>query len=1234
MSRNLRLAVAAAILLLFALCLVGLITASTLYPLFNQPANRTTAVTWPQLPQPTSTHPDWQGFTNPHTIHDVVLYDGYLWAATNGGVVVWDAQTGEAAKFTTEHGLAENVVTSTAVGPDGALWFGTKSGGLSRFDGTSWQTFTTAEGLPSNHIRDLAISVDGYVWAATDKGVAQYDGRKWFIHNRARSLLQLPDEDIRALAIAPDGITMWAATGQGAAHFNGTRWQPFPQVGSQAINDLQDIAITPDGMVWAASPGGLIRFDGRDWELFTSADGLESERIRQVTAVADNTIWVLYDNAQAGLTHFDASTNPPTAITTMPDQSKGITTYQSITPLPGSLAIAAPGQLLIQTGTTQQSFVPPVDLPHETLTDVAAAQDNVWLSGNQGLSQFDGTNWHTYTSADGLALNDVAALTTDLGGNLWLAYSDASQGVTFFDAANGRFQTNPCLTSGPPSASVRDGAQAADGTLWFATNNGLSQYDGQTWRTFTTHDGLPSNYVQTITVTPDGLVAVGTNQGLAIYDGNRWQTIFPDDTRLLTTDESGVIYYITADEIGKLDDGRSPIPNPPVSAVYDMLGSGGHLWLTAEEGVFWYDGRGWTSFDNSNSLPTNRARTLTQTEHGTLLVTTETNPEPRSSSLYGQYFVQHNYISAWDGTSWQTNAVPQGFGLPHPVVTDILVTDDDSVWFATLGGIASLAGDRWQTYTPHSGLPAAEVFSLAEAFGTVWGVTQAGLVQFAGDAGPRPWQTIPETQNLWPIMSDVTLIVDQEGDLWAGGGSHLMEYDGQSWQAHPLTPPEDNFLIRSLAIAPDGSIWAAGQAPDLADDERHFIGSWHDDGWAWQKLPVQSGFFAVDLMRFAPDGRLWLGNDNGLWTSELVDGRVTQLQPVPDSREATDLVFGADGDPLFSQRYQPAIMAVHNRERIQIPLIDAQQLYALNFADDGSLWVGTDQGAAQLKADGGWALFAVPKLADPPILTRITAVNDTIYLGTFSGQLLTYEDGSIYVENPILLSPSAGDVPISSILPRDDGSLWVSTFGTGIARRERNRWRLFAGSSPILTAVVNSLALTDDGTPWLATHQGIITQSQQDGSVICRFLANQPGEAPAAIQTNFGNQIWTVSEDKLWLGNEAGFERMGTLVLPITAVAPDGSIWVATHEGLVRHNNGRRQTISSETIPGEITSVAIAPDNSIWLGTTEGAAFFDGRIWQQYTSQDGLASNHVLHLALTSDSVWFVTTGGISRLRP
>lgn len=57
------------------------------------------------------------------------------------------------------------------------------------------------------------------------------------------------------------------------------------------------------------------------------------------------------------------------------------------------------------------------------------------------------------------------------------------------------------------------------GVVWAGTwGAGLSRFDGTSWRTFTTADGLPGNHVFALAISA-GRIWVGTNRGLASFDG-------------------------------------------------------------------------------------------------------------------------------------------------------------------------------------------------------------------------------------------------------------------------------------------------------------------------------------------------------------------------------------------------------------------------------------------------------------------------------------------------------------------------------------------------------------------------------------------------------------------------------------------------------------------------------------------------------------------------------------------
>ena len=68
--------------------------------------------------------------------------------------------------------------------------------------------------------------------------------------------------------------------------------------------------------------------------------------------------------------------------------------------------------------------------------------------------------------------------------------------------------------------------------LWCATSGGIVRWDtnDMTFRTYTTLNGLPSNYIISIAVEPNGRVWCGTHDdGIACFDGNSWITYNTDN---------------------------------------------------------------------------------------------------------------------------------------------------------------------------------------------------------------------------------------------------------------------------------------------------------------------------------------------------------------------------------------------------------------------------------------------------------------------------------------------------------------------------------------------------------------------------------------------------------------------------------------------------------------------------------------------------------------------------------
>jgi ligand-binding sensor domain-containing protein len=144
----------------------------------------------------------------------------------------------------------------------------------------------------------------------------------------------------------------------------------------------------------------------------------------------------------------------------------------------------------------------------------ADAQGNIWVGNIAGVSKYNGTSWHWYTKADGLAGYSVLSIAQDKQGNMWFGTSD---GLSRFNGTT--------WTSYFTNTQVNAVAVDANGAVWAAltyqivndnrVSAGVAKFDGETWTTFNkTNSGLVDNTVLSIAIDADDNKWLGTMGGI------------------------------------------------------------------------------------------------------------------------------------------------------------------------------------------------------------------------------------------------------------------------------------------------------------------------------------------------------------------------------------------------------------------------------------------------------------------------------------------------------------------------------------------------------------------------------------------------------------------------------------------------------------------------------------------------------------------------------------------------
>ena len=300
-----------------------------------------------------------------------------------------------------------------------SIWVGT-SAGVHEVDLATTKpkhTFTRKEGLANEYVFAVGIDSQGYKWFGTNAGGAsRYKDGKWKTYFPMHGLA---DYWIYSFANDKNG-DLWIGTWAGTNHFN-LKTGKFRTYVKELINEwVYGLDVDAKGRVWFGTEGGVSMYDGKTWRSWTHKDGLGAPNV-------------------SGLA---ASTNTGLGTRSRHD-----------------LTVQAAGSLTYN--------------PNYVFSMLAAPDGTIWAgTWGGGVSRFDGRNWVSYSTKQGLAGNIVYSMARD-----------------------------------------------AKGVFWFGTDQGVSRFDGKTWKTVGTRDGLLDSHVYALAVAPNGDIWAGTKRGVARIRG-------------------------------------------------------------------------------------------------------------------------------------------------------------------------------------------------------------------------------------------------------------------------------------------------------------------------------------------------------------------------------------------------------------------------------------------------------------------------------------------------------------------------------------------------------------------------------------------------------------------------------------------------------------------------------------------------------------------------------------------
>ena len=501
--------------------------------------------------------------------------DGSLWSVASTGLFRWDGTSWSAAP----EGRPAAGVSALAVDRSGAVWVGNcdfNSGacsGVSRFDGTRWETF--ADVATSNKIGEAP---DGSIWVFDDGDIARYDGHAW-----TRLGGDLPQR------LGGWGRVTWAADGaiwitecvyfQGEVlieRYDGTAWVEYTAAdGLPRSTNCGQVFATAHG-VYVATGDGLYRLVGERWERawpVTPSSGPARDASHLVPVSRDEA-WAADSAGNVWLFADGAWTRLPVPV--LPWAGAAI----------WDLLRTSDGTLWATVGTPDRS---PDDPGPYTLrgtewmrvgtgsADILAVDRNdaVWVAASDSSDPsvvvvrslgFDGRTWKESapTPSTDLVYEVPSHLAVGPDGAIWVGGSirfpivvppagwNLQSGLMRY--LDGRWE--PIRPRGDSSPfAVLDLIVAPNGDVWVVgadvgaaepTNPGklgppwIARFDGTRWAVFGQDGGFPGPGQQarivygwwdtvpnsSVAAGPDGTIWVATDSGLARFDGVTWTTLY------------------------------------------------------------------------------------------------------------------------------------------------------------------------------------------------------------------------------------------------------------------------------------------------------------------------------------------------------------------------------------------------------------------------------------------------------------------------------------------------------------------------------------------------------------------------------------------------------------------------------------------------------------------------------------------------------------------------------------
>ncbi|MGC2213751.1 MAG: two-component regulator propeller domain-containing protein [Silvibacterium sp.] len=572
--------------------------------------------------------------------------DGYLWIGTTGGLVRFDG-----SRFV--HSLQPWYRTTLTgdstfcilTARDGSLWLGTEGEGLLHLKDGAFHAYTAAEGLTDDFVRSVMEDSQNRIWVGTDNGLFR------IANGKIEAVDTSPYAPLAVHAIFEDrDHRVWVGGSQLLAS-SSSGMERYKLPGAFSQSRVKSIYQTKDGTVWVGTVGGLNRLvEGR----FQPLPGIAGT-VRTLEQTADGTLWI------GTIGH-------------------GLFTYKN-----GSLERMGGNGLL----------------PSKTVLSIFEdSEQQVWIGTQDGLVRLSKTPV-SVTPLPGGSDPDYETISYDPNGTIWAV---ASSVYAIRDGV-----AHPHKFSWMPNLPIRNVFRDRSGMLWIGTDgSGVYRLTPSGVVQYSAPQRLVNNFVRAFMQARDGTMWIATDEGVSRISGEHVQNIRVRDglayfsTRALIEDQQNDIWIGTDHGLSHWRAGRflhdtvtEALRNEKVWSI--LQDSNGDIWFgTRDHGLYRYNSGKLTQYTTAQGLASNSIYQILEDRQGNLWLSgPNTISSFQLSRLNTASFQKTSFLGVTvydmpygaDGAQMYGGRQPSGcLGL------------NGGVWFPSNKGAVHIMPERPQTY--------------------------------------------------------------------------------------------------------------------------------------------------------------------------------------------------------------------------------------------------------------------------------------------------------------------------------------------------------------------------------------------------------------------------------------------------------------------------------------------------------------------------------------------------------